>query len=856
MLKHREKIKKIIASIMILITCTFAVPNFSQADFGGKLFSPLVNLFAGLGDVVIGGLQHWMLGTSSLWSATLRYDDPNVEEWTDRILVDKTSTSAMTVTVAGKNLDRGFWPLDGKYDDINVPNIIYCPELIFSNLVPALDINFLNPDTSRFQAVEVGGEVPISSATQLHEVVAAWYTAFRNIALVGLLSVLVYIGIRIVISSSAGEKAKYQERITDWLVALCLLFVIHYIMSFTINITQQITTIFSGAQTIDVIVKDTKVVSSADASSSEENSTNTDKNVDFAFTTNLMGYMRFMVYMEDLLEKCAYLIIYLVLVVYTVMFTFIYLRRVLYMAFFTMIAPLVALTYPLDKLSDGKAQAFNLWIREYIFNALIQPMHLALYTMLMSSSMYLATTNPIYALVAVGFLFPAEKFVKKMFGFNKADTAGGGAGSFAGGALTMAMINRMRSNASKKSHDSESSSTGDYIDKGVDYTAFANRSPSALIGNGGGGGQPSPSPSGGGGGQPSPSQSGRSGGQPSPSSNGNALNLNNGDRGNGDYEQGSVEMPIGELPPSQDNSVEYNMSDETFDSDRAVLDQDQNQSTDPLDMNQYDSIDLSANSENRQQPQTPSLTRAQRAGRIAKYIGHNAKRTLTNAPKTLGKKAGKFALKYGVAGLKGAAGAAIAAIPAGVTLLASGGDFSTAGKIIAAGAGAGAMIGPSGEEIANKIQNTGRNLAAAGRTPEEQKNVEADRKVRELINNKKQMQQLQKVLNKDGVIDQRTGTRMLAEDWVKQNRQEAVNFAKNGSKNLATMYRVNKLANENPQNRWSDDYKYNMAKLYDNVGKRINDDSYMESFDAQMVKNGVTGQALTNVRNDLRKVDY
>ena len=159
------------------------------------------------------------------------------------------------------------------------------------------------------------------------------------------------------------------------------------------------------------------------------------------------------------------------------------------MAFFTMIAPLVALTYPLDKLSDGKAQAFNLWLREYIFNALIQPMHLALYTMLMTSAMHLATSNPIYALVAVGFLFPAEKFLKKMFGFDKAQTPGG-AGSFVGGALTMSLLNRMRSNSNKKGGDG-SSDSGNYIDKGVNATKFALGSggvPGGLGGSGGSGG--------------------------------------------------------------------------------------------------------------------------------------------------------------------------------------------------------------------------------------------------------------------------------------------------------------------------------------------------------------------------------
>ena len=39
------------------------------------------------------------------------------------------------------------------------------------------------------------------------------------------------------------------------------------------------------------------------------------------------------------------------------------------MAFLTMVAPLVAFMYPIDKMNDGKAQGFDTWIKEYIFNA-------------------------------------------------------------------------------------------------------------------------------------------------------------------------------------------------------------------------------------------------------------------------------------------------------------------------------------------------------------------------------------------------------------------------------------------------------------------------------------------------------
>lgn len=69
-------------------------------------------------------------------------------------------------------------------------------------------------------------------------------------------------------------------------------------------------------------------------------------------------------------------------------------------------------------------------------NAIIQPVHLILYTVFVSSALSLARTNMLYALVAISFLLPAEKFIKKMFGLDRAESTGS-LGSFAGGALTM-----------------------------------------------------------------------------------------------------------------------------------------------------------------------------------------------------------------------------------------------------------------------------------------------------------------------------------------------------------------------------------------------------------------------------------
>lgn len=116
------------------------------------------------------------------------------------------------------------------------------------------------------------------------------------------------------------------------------------------------------------------------------------------------------------------------------------------LAFLTMIAPLVAMTYPVDKLKDGNAQAFNMWIKEYIFNLLIQPLHLILYTMLVGSAITIAAErngeiNMLYAIVAIGFVFQSEKILRRFFGFDQASTLENG--SAIGGALAMATVHQL-----------------------------------------------------------------------------------------------------------------------------------------------------------------------------------------------------------------------------------------------------------------------------------------------------------------------------------------------------------------------------------------------------------------------------
>jgi predicted DNA-binding protein (UPF0251 family) len=318
------------------------------------------------------------------------------------------------------------------------PFIIYSPATIFSNDIPAFDVNFINPDvkykggTLNFDSAKIvdgklegveykangdgseyeddGKTIKGNTASHLRETIATWYVALRNIAIVGLLSVLLYIAIRIIISSTAGETAKYKSMIKDWLVAMCLLFVLHYIMAFILKSADMITDLFD----------DTVITTTA------ENGEQDDTLKMDAFMNNARTQAEYAMqeedgeYEADKIARFGYAFIYAVLVWYTLIFTVKYLKRVIYVAFLTMISPLVALTYPIDKVKDGSAQAFNMWFKEYFYNVMIQPIDLILYAILITSAQSFAEDNLIYTIVALGFLMEAEKIVRSMFGFNKA----------------------------------------------------------------------------------------------------------------------------------------------------------------------------------------------------------------------------------------------------------------------------------------------------------------------------------------------------------------------------------------------------------------------------------------------------
>ena len=338
--------------------------NWSWDAAPGNLIKEIMYMLCGIGDVIESLLQVVMIGDSDFWlSTTISNRNDNLDNTDSWLYADQSDVDALQ---NGNTTDRGSVLVainekglsGGILGNWEVPNMMYSPEMIFSNQVAALDANFIHPN--EYNSITDSDEAKreaVSLAKTVGPTIANWYRAFRNLSIVGLLTVLVYIGIRIVIGSTAGEKAKYKERIQDWFVALCLVFFMHFIMAAIMTFSDKLVSLFNESVNSGIIV----LVSDGTI-----------------FKTNFTGLVRFFAQSASWKMAFGYGVMFLMIIGITVRYTWIYLRRFFFLAFFTMIAPAIALTYPLDKINDGKAQAYNKWFKEYVVLALTQPMHLIL----------------------------------------------------------------------------------------------------------------------------------------------------------------------------------------------------------------------------------------------------------------------------------------------------------------------------------------------------------------------------------------------------------------------------------------------------------------------------------------------
>lgn len=310
----------------------------------------------------------------------------------------------------------------------SVADFLVQPFHVLFNQIPLLDVNLLNLNPEN-----VSPDGPVMT---FRYAIAGWYYSIRLLAAMILAVVLIYVGIRMAISTIAQEKAMYKKMLVDWTVSIVLLFLLHYIMIFTFACNEALVkAIENAAETSGVDKKMSDFINKIYAE---------------IFITGSFA------------QALGMVIVYGMIVAQTVSFVLSYLKRMFTVGFLIVIAPFITVTYSIDKMGDGKSQALNTWLKEFIFNILLQPFQCILYVVFAGNAIELIKADDvgfsglafaIFAVLSLQFIKEGEKIVKKIFGFDKAsslvDMAAGAAMTAAGLAKGKEWGGKLGSAASK-----------------------------------------------------------------------------------------------------------------------------------------------------------------------------------------------------------------------------------------------------------------------------------------------------------------------------------------------------------------------------------------------------------------------
>lgn len=221
--------------------------------------------------------------------------------------------------------------------------------------------------------------------------VAKYFIILRLIALSANLLVLIYVGIRMALSSISSDKAKYKKMLVDWLESMIILFLLQYIIS----------AMFTVGSTFSNIIYETRSAMMINGEKSFELSIM--ETIDESLIS-LSGW-----------SFVFYSVAYWVLVTLQIKFCLMYLKRFLTVGFLIVISPLITITYAIDKIGDGKAQGFSVFFSELMINIMIQPIHALIYLVFMYTANEIAQYSILISILFLLALTKVEKAVLKIF---------------------------------------------------------------------------------------------------------------------------------------------------------------------------------------------------------------------------------------------------------------------------------------------------------------------------------------------------------------------------------------------------------------------------------------------------------
>ena len=320
-----------------------------------------------------------------------------IEDITEK--AEDTSIDAST-TVSNSEVQGGA--------SIILKDIFIGPDTIFTGGVSILNANIFEATTSvdvfsdtnaAADSIEnIGTDIVYGSnfAGTIKKGIATTYVVLRNICAMIMLAGLIFTGIRVLVTSNnPSKKAQWLQLVYDWLMGMVLLIFSHVIMYGIFWISDTITD---------------------------------------ALSDNLMGFgglnftlIRTCLTSFDSATQVITLVMLGYLIYLTIVFAIAYFKRLLWVCVLIVIAPIVSIMYA---FGNQTKQIYSKWIREYITTVLVQPFHLIVYYTLVSVPLHmvgasafeytgLSIFTTIYALGAISFIRPAERYIRGLFGMNQ-----------------------------------------------------------------------------------------------------------------------------------------------------------------------------------------------------------------------------------------------------------------------------------------------------------------------------------------------------------------------------------------------------------------------------------------------------
>lgn len=273
----------------------------------------------------------------------------------------------------------------------DVKKLITIDSILF-NEEPLIDVNFFE-DSEAVQ--EIKEKNPKAFIIQLRDGVKMWYYIIRNIAIMVMVVILMYVAIRMLFNmytSSAEDKARYKEMMIAWVKALSTLTVMHIIIYAVIAFNTDIISMIKDVAHID------------DPRLQNLNVILLERALDIRLSVSFPAT-----------------ILYVLVTYLTVQYFFLYLKRFVMVVILIVSGPFIILKTAYESTGKSVSKAYSKWFYDLIMNVLEQSVH-ALFFALFVRNLFDGAMNNLVGFLVFWFVLKSmlkiTKIIFKLFKFN------------------------------------------------------------------------------------------------------------------------------------------------------------------------------------------------------------------------------------------------------------------------------------------------------------------------------------------------------------------------------------------------------------------------------------------------------